>query len=818
MATGMLLGGGGRPASGAEVSVTYRWMEPVKVGEGMPARTSVAPRLQGVDAEEAESLLEEFGKEAMPKAWDRYLGLRKTATELGDQMKELFPEGKASDPSGGEYHGKMLARVQTAVAEMFQRRDELCFFRLLRDAGVFTAEALAKFDQTDRMFCLGPEGIDYPTDINESELLPSVANESFAEKYYPGTLAAFRALARERSGAAAGYNQLARTARAMDAVRAGADLRILAERVRGIKTRLKEVETALGVARMQAAVDGTLPEALAEADRTLAQELEEFAKTLPVRTYYLRRTRLAPIVDVKELGEGEKAGDERRIRLPGGALMEMVWCPPGSFVMGSPATEEGREFNETQHRVTLTKGFWLAKYEVTQEQWNSLMPLNTSKWKGDNLPVETVRYDECTDFCKKAGMSLPTEAQWEYACRAGSTTALPNGNIRILGKNNAPALDDVAWYSGNSSVGWNGKDGKDMSRRPEMQYPGRLAGTHPVGRKLPNAWGLHDMIGNVWEWCSDRCDTGTPSRGGVLEEIVSRPRQIDDDEVEDYPHRDVVDPVGARKGEFYVIRGGSWELTSRCRSAARGYAGSSYRGEGLGFRPCVNVSPAGGGIVPVAKNVPPLGPGQAAGETKTISLPGGERMEMVWCPSGEYEFVDDEGRRKVKRVKGFWMAKTEVTQAQWRFVIGPNPSDRKGDDLPVEQVSAEDASEFCHLAGYGLRLPTTMEWEYACLAGGAGPYGKPAPGGTGRVGDMAWSQGCGGSHPVGRKQPNAWGLHDMHGNVAEWCENPNDDERFTRGGSWATEAADCRFDSGDGGHWSDERYLDVGFRPVCVPR
>lgn len=787
LATVMLLGVWRETAFGGAPSVTYRWMEPCETGEKMPVRTSVAPRLPGVDAEKAEALLEEFGKESMPKAWERYAGLRKTAKDLGAQMQELFPAGKSSDPSGGEYYGKMLARVQAAVAEMFQRRDELCFFRLLRDAGVFTAEALAKFDQTDRTFCLGPEGFESPAYINESELLPSEANESFAEKYYPETLAAFRTLARERSGAAAAYNQLARTVRDMDAARAGSDLRILAERLRGIKTRLKEVETALGMARMQAAVDGSSPEALAQADRKLAQELAEFAKTLPVRTYYLRRTRLAPIVDVKELGEGEQAGDERRIRLPGGALMELVWCPPGSFVMGSPATEEGREFNETQHRVTLTKGFWLAKYEVTQKQWNSVMPHNPSRWKGDELPVETVRYEDCTNFCKKTGMSLPTEAQWEYACRAGSTTALPNGNIRILSEANAPALDDIAWYSGNCSVGWRGADGEDTKGWKEKQYPGGLAGTHPVGRKLPNAWGLYDMIGNVAEWCADRCDT----------------RQHG---VEDYPHRDVEDPTGARKGEYYVGRGGSWGSKScGCRSASRNRAGSSSRCEYLGFRPCVS-------------SAAPLRPGLAAGEWETISLPGGEEMTMAWCPPGKYESVDDEGRRKVQRIKGFWMATTEVTQAQWRSVIGRNPSHRKGDDLPVEQVSPAEASEFCRKAGYGLRLPTTKEWEYACLAGGTGPYGKPWPGGTGRLDDMAWFQGCGGSHPVGRKERNAFGLFDMHGNVSEWCEDAQDNERYTRGGSCADEAEDCRFNSGRGGHRPDERYLDVGFRPVCVPR
>lgn len=800
-------------ASGAEPSTTYRWMEPGVPGEGVPARTSVAPRRAGVDAGESEALLEVFGKEAMPKAWERYLALRNAAEEAAAQLKELFPDGKASDPSGGEYHGKMLARTEAAVAEMFQRRDELCFFLLMRDAGVFTAENLARFDGTDRMFGLGPEGVDYPGFIDGVELVPGEANEMFAETSCPGTLAAFRALARSRSEGAEVYNRLVRTARTADAVRAGADLRILAERLRSIKTRLKETDNELGVLRMQAAVDGSSPDALAQTDRRMARELSEFADTLPVRTYYLRRTRLAPIAGIKELGEGKYAGDERRLRLPGGTLMEMVWCPPGSFVMGSPVTEEGRVDNETQHRVTLTEGFWMAKHEVTQKQWNGVMGDNPSEWKGDDLPVENVSYDSCTNFCAETGLGLPTEAQWEYACRAGSTTALPNGDIRIAGENNAPALDDIAWYGGNSSVGWKGENGENTSRWRDTQYPGGFAGTHPVGRKLPNAWGLHDMIGNVAEWCADQCDTD----------------QIDrDDEVEDYPHRDVVDPSGSEEGEYRVIRGGAWNYKAGlCRSANRAWGTPRHTGRNLGFRPCVTVSPAGAEKKASAEKPTTLGMGRQAGETKTIPLPSGETMDMVWCPPGRYESVDDSGRRKAIRFGGFWMAKTEVTQAQWRFVKGRNPSRQKGDDLPVENVTWKDAEDFCRRVGYGLRLPTLEEWEYACLAGGTGPFGEPPPGGSRRLADMGWYSGNSPNilHLVGQKQPNAWGLYDMHGNASEFCgwciwhgNGTYNAEIGSRGGNSLLDEEDCQYNSGDDdGTGADNAWLRLGFRPISVP-
>ncbi len=164
---------------------------------------------------------------------------------------------------------------------------------------------------------------------------------------------------------------------------------------------------------------------------------------------------------------------------------------------------------------------------------------------------------------------------------------------------------------------------------------------------------------------------------------------------------------------------------------------------------------------------------RAAGEKETLKLPGGGGMEMVWCPPGRFLIGESGGGRMndtmqhwVELTKGFWMAKVPVTQAQWRSVMGNNPSSHKGDNLPVECVSWNDVQEFCWTTGNGLQLPTEAQWEYACRAGTTGPYG-----GTGRLDEMGWYDGNSGLklHPVGTKQPNAWGLYDMHGNVYEWC-------------------------------------------------
>lgn len=237
--------------------------------------------------------------------------------------------------------------------------------------------------------------------------------------------------------------------------------------------------------------------------------------------------------------------------------MKLVLIPKGTFQMGSPIEEEGASNDEEQHQVTISKDYYLGVTEVTQGQYAKVMGTNPSHFqkrvirKSDSsmYPVEQVSWEDAVEFCKKlsdlpeekaAGRvyRLPTEAEWEYACRAGSKTAYSFGEGSEL-------LGDYSWFGGNCNNQ-----------------------THPVGEKKANAWGIYDMHGNVWEWCSDWYG--------------------------EYPKGAVSDPVGPLKGSGRVYRGGSWgNEAASYRSAYRNWSSPDDRiiNFGNGFR--LALSPSG---------------------------------------------------------------------------------------------------------------------------------------------------------------------------------------------------------------------------------
>ena len=231
------------------------------------------------------------------------------------------------------------------------------------------------------------------------------------------------------------------------------------------------------------------------------------------------------------------------IDLPNGVMIKFKKIPAGTFMMGSPNSEKGRHESEVQHEVTISKPFYLGICEVTQAKYEAVMGNNPSNFKGGVRPVEHVAWEDAAEFCRKASdltgkrFRLPTEAEWEYACRAGTITPFNFGD---------DISPEQANYNGNFTYGW----GEKGVYRKE---------TLAVGSFPPNAWGLYDMHGNVLEWCSDWYG--------------------------DYATEKQTDPQGAARGTCRVLRGGCWNYNPEiCRSAYRLRYTPGFRGSSLGFR------------------------------------------------------------------------------------------------------------------------------------------------------------------------------------------------------------------------------------------
>ena len=241
-------------------------------------------------------------------------------------------------------------------------------------------------------------------------------------------------------------------------------------------------------------------------------------------------------------GDATSPPKEVAADLGGGVKLDMVLIPAGEFMMGSPNSDRNAAADEKpQHRVRITKPFYLGKYPVTQEQWTAVMGVNPSFFKGAKNPVEEVSWDDCLQFLRRLNEKVgggkyqfPTEAQWEYACRAGTTTRYCFGDDET-------GLADYGWYDKNSG-------GK----------------SHPVGEKKPNAWGLYDMHGDIWQWCLDWYDPGY------------------------YAVSTTDDPTGPATGTARVSHGGCWfSPASSARSANHGRIEPEHRGSHLGFRVCM---------------------------------------------------------------------------------------------------------------------------------------------------------------------------------------------------------------------------------------
>jgi formylglycine-generating enzyme required for sulfatase activity len=525
------------------------------------------------------------------------------------------------------------------------------------------------------------------------------------------------------------------------------------------------------------------------------------------------------------------------VDLPGGATMDLVWIEPGTFLMGSPDTEEGRFDDEgPQHEVTISQGFYLGQFEITQGQWEAVM--GTRPWEGQedvqsnpSHPAVYISWEDVQGFVVRLNDAaseeiyrLPTEAEWEYAARAGTVTHWSFGD-------DESQLGEYAWYGDNA---W------DIG----------LQWGQPVGRKLPNPWGLYDIHGNVWEWVQDWY-------GGTY-----------------YSESPGIDPQGPLSGSARVVRGGGFRgFAQDVRSAQRNWGEPGFSSGGISVRllrmaePVIpNTAPeANAGAdqtVGVGAIVQLDGSGssdtdgdvlnyawtQIDGPTTTLSsssairptfdantagtyvfelvvddgtadsvpdeviitveeavrstgdlltedLPGGVTMDFVWIEPGTFTMgspdteegrFDDEGpQHEVTISQGFYLGQFEITQGQWEGVMGTRPWE--GEDFvqsnpshPAVYISWEDMQGFVARLNDAAdeevyRLPTEAEWEYAARAGTVTRWSfgddESQLGEYAWYRDNAWDIGLQWGQPVGTKLPNPWGLYDMYGNVWEWVQD-----------------------------------------------
>ena len=390
------------------------------------------------------------------------------------------------------------------------------------------------------------------------------------------------------------------------------------------------------------------------------------------------------------------------------------------------------------------KGLYFGKYEVTQEQWQEIMGNNRSIHEGYlSRPVEQVSWNDCQKFIKKlnartevksAGITfrLPTEEEWEYACRAGST-----GKYGLLADGREGTLDEMGWYEDNS-------DDK----------------THPVGQKKPNAWGLYDMHGNVWEW------------------------------------------TASANGSSRIIRGGGYyNDASYCESVLSYWFDPDCRSYYFGFR-----------LVALNK-VEAERIAREEAERKARKKAESLIKDMVRIPDsaehkglyfGKYEVTQEQ-----------WQAVMGNNPSSFKGDLSRPVECVSWYDCQ-EFIKKLNALPEVKQSGLVFCLPTEEEWEYACRAGSTGKYGLLADGREGTLDEMGWYDDNSDykTHPVGQKKPNAWGLYDMHGNVLEWTASADGSSRIFRGGGFYISASGCESDDR---LWSDPdgRYGSLGFRLVA---
>jgi len=482
------------------------------------------------------------------------------------------------------------------------------------------------------------------------------------------------------------------------------------------------------------------------------------------------------------------SGADVQILKVGDVAFELVRIPAGRSTLGSAS---GERDERPAHEVIIGDGLYLGRTEVTVRQFRAFAEATGCKtdaeklgwahtcpvpgmhphqrgldWRrpgfesSDDQPAVVLSHNDAAAFCRWLSEQtgricrLPTEAQWEYAVRAGRQDDSPG------------SLDEVAWHEDNTSDG-----------------------PHAVATKAANPWGLYDMQGNAAEWC---LDVWQPDYRGAAPDGSAR----------------MSDPTVPPAAWRYVLRGGGWASPKdQLRYGRRDRWLGSFASPATGFRIAISAASRSSITQTEAKSPArgmPVAVSTDSGTGKTTLATHGVQFEFLRIPAGEFLMGMEEGgiEKPVHKVRigyDFEMGRTEVTVAQfrvfveatgyvtdgekdgvstaqqsdqsWQKEIGidwSHPPFKQLDDEPVVCVSWYDAMAFCHWlsaeSSQEIRLPSESEWEYACRAGTTGAY-------AGEVSAMGWYQYNAGNrtHRVAQRQPNRWGLYDMHGNAWEWC-------------------------------------------------
>ena len=418
----------------------------------------------------------------------------------------------------------------------------------------------------------------------------------------------------------------------------------------------------------------------------------------------------------------------------GTCRFKMIRVEHGTFMMGAmEGDNDAADYEKPVHQVTLTNDYYIGETQVTQELWKVVMGSNPSRHKGNKRPVESLSWNDCQSFIERLNAKtgkhfrLPTEAEWEYAARGGNKSE----GYKYSGSNN---LDDVAWYYDNSG-----------------------ALTHDVATKQSNELGIYDMSGNVWEWCQDWG--------------------------EEYIRTSLINPKGPKFGAYRVSRGGCYSsIIGRCHSYTRiPSCTDCYFGLRLAyseFHKSPDVESKAVGAPADDKELNDLKSARLGEEALEFNV-GSCYFKMIRVRHGlfmmgaseEEKYASDSEKpaHLVELTNDYYICDIPVTQNLWKAVMGSNPSNNKGNNMPVENISWYDCQNFISqlndLTKENFRLPTEAEWEFAARGGIKTNHTKY----SGSDDFNVVAQKIGGTYPVAEMQPNELGIYDMCGNVGEWC-------------------------------------------------